>query len=138
MCLIKKDLEQLISIRFEVEHLSSEIINLKTRVIADSVEGSSPEFPYTKHRIMIGGIDTGRLEKLRTKLETKLDELQDILLRTEESIESIKDSEMRNILRQYYRNGLTQKQIGDELGYERSTVCRKIKEFLKGFGDEEK
>lgn len=44
-------------------------------------------------------------------------------------IEEVPDPEMRTILRLYYRDGLSQREIAKELGYEDSTISHKLKRF---------
>jgi RNA polymerase sigma factor (sigma-70 family) len=127
----KKDLEQLKDMKIEIRLLTQDIERSKRYLVSDSVEGSSPSFPYCKHRIVITGVDMSiHKTKLNKQLEEALENLQKKLFNIENDIEQIDDSQTRNIVRLYYRNGLTQKQIGQELGYDQSIVSRKLKVFI--------
>ncbi|MCE5227921.1 MAG: DUF1492 domain-containing protein [Porphyromonadaceae bacterium] len=97
----------------------------------DSVKGSMAEFPYTYHSIKIEGINQGTAKRLRNKLERKLEELQESIMEMETWLDTIGDSEIRTILRLTYRNGLTQEEIGLEIGYSRSGVAMKVKRFFE-------
>ena len=67
--------------------------------------------------------------KLKKKLRRKIKTLGRLVIRAEEFISGIEDSEMRTILRRYYINGDTQDDIGKELHYDRSTISKKIERF---------
>lgn len=123
----EKDLEQLGKLMKEAELLQRELNNLPTT--KDSVRGYSPDFPYTERTIIISGIDEQRGKKLQRKLQRKLEQIQDKVEEMEEWLDSVEDPEIRTILRMMYRNNLNQKQIGEELGYDRSTVSKKLKKF---------
>lgn len=131
----KQDLEQLKSIKQEIKALTDEITDLRTRVVTDSVEGSDPEFPYVKHTIKIVGMDVRGLEALGRKLNCKCCQLQQMLFDTELQIEQMEDSELRTIVRLYYRNGLTQEEIGRELGYSQQRIGQKLNGFFQSLKD---
>lgn len=67
--------------------------------------------------------------KLKRKLKRKIERLARLAVKAEKFIETIDDSEMRTILRQYYINGDTQDEIGAALHYDRSTISKKIERF---------
>jgi DNA-directed RNA polymerase specialized sigma subunit len=123
----KEQLEQLQYLKLEVKHLQEELKSGPPTT--DSVKGSMDEFPYIEHTIKIYGADESRARKLRAKLEKKLKKLQDLIAEMEEWLDTVDESEMRTILRLTYRNGLTQSEIGAEIGYDRSVVSRKLKVF---------
>lgn len=126
----KQELEQIVSLKNEIRLIDQEIKDLESRVVVDTVTGSRTYIPYDKHQIVIKGADVGSTIKLRAKLILKSEELQDLLYDLESWVEQIDDPDMRCIFRLYYRKGLTQEEIGAELGYERSTISRKIQEYL--------
>ena len=69
--------------------------------------------------------------KLKRKLKRKIERLGRLVVKAEKFIETIDDSEMRTILRQYYINGLTQEAIGKKLGYDDSTISKKLDAFWR-------
>lgn len=111
----------------EARQLQRESNNLPTT--KDSVKGSAEGYPYTEHTVLIYGVDEKRGKRIRRKLKRKLEEIQEKVEEMEEWLNGIDDPEIRMILRMMYRNAMTQKQIGDELGYDRSVISRKVKKF---------
>lgn len=73
-------------------------------------------------------LECDRLEK---KLKRKIERLAKLVVKAEKFIETIDDSEIRTILRQYYINGHTQEAIGSKLGYDNSTISKKLDAFWK-------
>lgn len=69
--------------------------------------------------------------KLKRKLKRKIERLGRLVVKAEKFVETIDDSEMRTILRQYYINGLTQEAIGKKLGYDDSTISKKLDAFWR-------
>lgn len=69
--------------------------------------------------------------RLKRKLKRKIERLAKLVVKAEKFIETIEDSEMRTILRQYYINGHTQEAIGSKLGYDDSTISKKLDAFWK-------
>lgn len=125
----KNRLKKLRSLIKEAEHLQAEheamMCSPKT-FLQDSVKDYSTGYP---HNIVIQGYGSADFAVLRQKLYDNLCKIQRERYELEEWIENIDDVDMRNILRLQYINGLTQKQIADELGYERSGIASKIKRF---------
>ena len=125
----REELKQIPALKQEIKLIQKELQNLPCTT--DSVTGSDSEFPYIKHVIRIHGFDEDKGTRLRRKLEYKLEELQDILLEMEKWLDTIEDAEARVILRLKFRNGMTDRDIGSELGYDRSTISLKIREFFE-------
>ena len=70
-------------------------------------------------------------DRLKKKLKRKIERLAKLVVKAEKFIETIDDSELRTILRQYYINGRTQEAIGSQLGYDDSTISKKLDAFWK-------
>lgn len=128
----------------QLRYLSREIVQLKkqlektesiveTRMVTDSVVGSSPAYPYIKHVIKITGVDISDYEKhvqrLRNSLKRQIDGLMDKVAEIQEYIETVPDSEMRMILQCRYINGLTWEQIESETGIPQTTAKRKFRKW---------
>ena len=79
------------------------------------------------------GYDDGSIckDQLIKKLIATKKKLQAKIIDAERFIETQTDSELRTILRSYYINGLSQEEIGKLLGYDRSTITKKLKRFWK-------
>lgn len=95
----------------------------------DVVTGSDSEFPYTKHHFKIRGYGSIQYPRKKGSLENKIARIRSEIEEVERFIEGIDDPEMRNILTMRYELGMTQEQIADQYGYERSTISKKISDF---------
>ncbi|WP_206460225.1 hypothetical protein [Anaerovorax sp. IOR16] len=125
----KSDLEQIKGLKSEIKVIQEDLQNLP--MTKDSVTGSMVDYPYIKRTMVITGLDEDKGHRLRRKLERKLGELQDTLFEMEDWLDSVRDAEMRTILRLKCRNGMTNKQIASELGYDKSTITKKINKILE-------
>lgn len=96
----------------------------------DLVKGSDEEYPYCERRIRLEGSDEIKASKLSKKYKRRLEDLQDELSVCEDLLNKIEDAETRVILRLYYVNSLSQKEIGEELGYTQSNVAKKLKKIF--------
>lgn len=131
-----KQLKSISHIKREIEILKEQIESTDVNMTSDKVKGSSIDFPYTLQSITITGIDiTGynqKLERLKKRLQIRLNELADLVEEIDEYISGIKDSEMRQILTLRYINNLTWQQVALRLGYADESVPRKkCDRFLK-------
>lgn len=126
--LTKQELEQLKSLKQEAKQLQEELQNLP--FVPASVKGSLPEFPYIETTFKVFGVDEKKGKRVKERLDRVLDEIQDRILIMEEWLETVPDSEIRTILRLKYRDGMKDRQIGEELGYSRQAIAMKIKRFF--------
>lgn len=125
----KSEVKQLRGLMAEAKALQEQLNSLP--VIVDSVTGSLPEHPWTAHKIKVQGIDSNKAERIKRKLEKKLEEIQDKLEEIEEWLEGIDDAETRAVARLYFVNGMTQGQIANELGYSRTAITSKISRLFE-------
>ena len=104
------------------------------------VKGSMNRFPYTECHFVVSGVRS----KSREERENAVNQLVTDLKRNECVFEDMKldiESFLENtevltmgeqtVLRLKYVDGFTDEQIGDELGYDRSTISRKIDKIVK-------
>lgn len=124
---LKERLSNIKAIKLEIKDIQNRIDHLP--MTKDLVRGSLSEHPYTAVGISIIGVDEDAAAKLRRKLERKCSQLQDEIAELEVFLDGIDDPEMRLILRLLYVDGLSQEQIGSELGYTQSVISRKLKRF---------
>lgn len=66
-------------------------------------------------------------DRIHNQYVRKLIEIQKEIEEIEAFLSSVKDPELRTILRLYYINGFTQDEIANELGYSRETIKRRLK-----------
>jgi DNA-directed RNA polymerase specialized sigma24 family protein len=102
--------------------------------VAGKVKGSSRYFPYTEIRTNVLLDDPSELaarDKLIATRKEKKIQLSEEVLRIEEFINSIADSELRLIFKYRYIDCLKQREIADILKLERSSISKKISSYLQ-------
>lgn len=118
-----KYLEQMQYLNVEINQLESKISELSADCFeygTSGVEGSSKSKPYAKHNIIVGGY--ARSERVQAQIKElgqtytdKLEALYKGRREAEKILDSIEDSKARTIIRYYYIDGMTWKQVADEL-----------------------
>jgi len=122
----RRDLEKLRGLRVEIESLQH--IRPKSQTVS---------IFYKDYRTGIGipktdvGLDSGEEERreLDKKIMRKERQLSRQVSEIEDWLDSVPDPEMRTILRYYYAEGMSQREIGEKLGYDRSTITKRIHMF---------
>lgn len=125
----KEELEELRSIKTEIKQLDEELHNLP--MTKDSVTGSMTEHPYIQRTIQVTGLDMIKGAKIQIRLEGKLADLQGKLTEMEDWLDGVEDSADRSILRLYFRNAMTMKEIGAALGYSESMISKRLKKIFE-------
>lgn len=111
-----EDLKNLHKLRAEIRGLELLIRDMSGQQVEDAVTGSSPDFPYTKHKIIIRGTDEKRLHGLRIHLMRKRRKLEKAIEEAESFLETIDDPVDRNILRLRCEMGLEWKEVASRTG----------------------
>lgn len=119
------------AIQEDLKQLNESMQDVTGKVYTDVVKGSTAEYPYIERHFQIEGVDYRSYERLRKKLQAKEWELQDKLAVLEEWLEGIEDERLYLIFRMKYRNGMTNKEIADELGYDKSRISQLINKYLQ-------
>lgn len=137
----KKELEQYRIIQLKIESLERRILALKklrSETQNGIVIGSNPEFPYQEIHYHLEGYNVSKEMERKEKIDRLIRELEgariqatDAYIRTEEFIKSIRDHELATIFAMVYIEGMTQNEVAEKFGYERSTISKKIDTFLK-------
>ena len=102
------------------------------------VSGSMTKFPYAECHFVVGAPSipqTSEREKqvrsLIIELGSKKNEYENLKTDIDIAIELIDDMEMRQIFQYKYIDEMTDAEIGKKLGYDRSTISKKIEKFFK-------
>ncbi|MBC5647547.1 hypothetical protein [Christensenella tenuis] len=107
---IREKLEQYRALVAEVRNLEQRISDMQTQKVSscDIVKMSSPEFPFTEHSSKVIGhaIDKTMLQKVVDIYKDRLEKAMAMMLEVETFISSVEDSEMRELLRLRYVEGL--------------------------------
>lgn len=128
--IIKRALEEMKFARLQVGSIEQSLENMVPGYAKDTVKGSSPEFPYTAHSIVIEGNNDLEYRKLMENLNRKRAEWYHKIRLAERAMREV-EPEIQDILRRYYENGQTMEEIGKVTGYTKGRVSQKIKEFFE-------
>ena len=116
--------EEIRELRYKLEHLGE----------GDSLVGNSTIFDYStgfpRPQAVIG-YDYEKERRLRAQYSTRLSKLRYDCEETEQWVEDIPDSQTRRMFRMYFIDGETYRQIAKKMHMDKSTVGRKIDNFLK-------
>lgn len=102
------------------------------------VSGSMRRFPYAECHFVVAAPSIpqteGREKQVRNliiELGNRKKEYEDLKFDIDIAIELIDDIEMRQIFQYKYIDELTDAEIGKKLGYDRSTISKKIEKYLQ-------
>ena len=120
----------------KIDYYSSYVTPMQHGVVT----GSMKDFPYAQCHFVLSGTDPKSDEARQTKLRELLITLQerrnkflDMEIDVARAIEDIDSADLRQILEDKYIKGLTDQEIAEKMGYERSAVSHKINRyFAKG------
>ena len=117
----------------KIDYYASYVTPMEHGVVA----GSRKDFPYSACHFVLSGTDPKSDDARQNKIKELLIALQerrtyflDLEIAVGKAIEEIENAEMRQIIEDKFVKGMTDLEIAEELGYERSTVAKKIKAFL--------
>ena len=113
---LKKEIEQL-------EMQIKELTILSAMAMSGMPSGNTVSSPVEKFY--------DRLDKLRTKLQAKLNEYVTEKERIEEYIESIEDAEIRVIARLRFIDNKDFQTIGNDMFMDRTTAYKKLKKYFE-------
>lgn len=133
----KEELEEYQKIKKEIKLLERQIEREEDKeipVVLGTVRGSMRNFPYIEKQTVVHMYDpvmSDIIDKSIQMKKKKKEELEYIVNETETYINEISDNELRMIFTMYYIEELKQEEIANILGYERSTIAKKIAKGLK-------
>ncbi len=127
----REQLERYRSQKEEIRELRYKLLHLGD---GDSLIGNDTIFDYSygfpKPQAVIG-YDYNKERSLRERYMTRLEKLKADCEETEQWVEAIPDSQIRRIFRMRFLEGMILEQIGKKIHADKSTVSRKIENFLK-------
>lgn len=113
----KRRLEQYSSIKAEVTELKAKIADREKSQLTDTVTGSYPEYPFTKHTVTIKGVDYGS-DLLTQRLKEKEYLLDEECAYIEKWLDTVEDSLIRLIVRMKYIEGMSWPQVSYKLAHD--------------------
>lgn len=100
----------------EYDDLEKRLDKEENKTVSDTVIGSSSEYPYTSHSCKIEGIQSNtNLKKYRKMIKNKKRDIGKQITSFEYELNHIGDSELRQILRCKYIDGLKNYQVAHEM-----------------------
>lgn len=124
------DLKNIRKLRNEVRGLELLIKDISGEVVEDVVSGSSPSFPYSKHKIIIRGVDDKRIHSTRLRLIKKRNKLREAIEEAEKYLEMIDDPIDRNILRLRCELGMEWKDVAREMSITEEACRKRFSRFM--------
>lgn len=133
----RKEMEQCISLRYEIKAIEDSMKSPKSTYVVVFYKDyrTGKGIPKAKQEVDNG---ESEMKALRKQLLSRRRRLMKTLQVAESFIETIDDSEMRTILRMYYINGDSQKDIGESMHYTQTAISAKIRTFWINQGDNDK
>ncbi len=139
--MIKKELTEINYLKKEINLLRQKLQELSygdnESIVADKVKGSMDQFPYLPRSFTIVGREEMSEEcleqrnQMAVKIRAKTQALMEMVNNAFQYIESIQDSNVRQIFTYRYIDGLTWEQTGECMSYSWETVRKKHDKFLK-------
>mgnify|MGYP001174295470 CR=1 FL=1 len=116
----RQKLKQIRHLKREIELLEEQILCLDAEVVTDKVRGSLSHHPWIETSFKITGFDrieyARKMDKLKRKLQRRIDDLQDMRAEIFEWVEGIEDSLLRQVIILRHVNGLSWEQVAAEVG----------------------
>lgn len=141
MVLTRKELEDYMFCESEIDRLERKIDKFsrkQPRMEHGVVKGSMPEFPYAECHFTLSGSDSvdeasyqRQLRQLLVTLQQRKAEFERKQVEIGAAIENINDPFMRQVIEYKYVQRMTDAEIGDLIGAERSTISKAIKNFFE-------
>lgn len=122
----RQDLEEMRLLGQELVTLREEYLKAKPEEVGDTYGDYRSGKKVIK---VMYGYSSAKRKRLERRVSSKADELCEKMLEMEAWLDGIDSTEIRDILRLYYAVGMTQTQIADRKGYERSSISKKIERF---------
>lgn len=140
MILTRANMEKYANIEREINRLTRKLEYYAENPIKAEhgiVKGSMPHFPYAECHFEISGPNVKSDEERHKKIQNliiilagKKKEYEEFELEIDLAIEEVDDMEIRQILEMKYIEKMRDSDIADELGYERSTISKKLDRFF--------
>lgn len=131
----KHELQQMKKLKSEIKDLQERIdrnkFNPKNEV-ADTVKDYRTGQGKT---IVIHGYGSEEWKRLQMKYTQRLGDITRRVLLCEIFLDKVKDSEMRQILRYRYEDGMTHEEIGAKMGFSRQAIQKKEERFWNEQGN---
>lgn len=133
----KQELEQYCKLKREIAYLEKRIDKWENKDIpemAGTVQASDDKFPYLPYRVTVQMRDPKRNDAVKETiaiLEKRLEKCNEELVKIEQFLDRIKDSDLRQIFEMRYIEGKKLREIAEAMNEDRSGIGKKITGYLK-------
>lgn len=141
MVLSKENMEKYSKLENEIKRINKKLDYYANNPIRGShgvVKGSMNRFPYAECHFVVGAPDVKSTEERNKKVQNLVialssakKEYEDFQLDIDTAIEAVEDLEMRQILEYKYIERISDSKIANILGYDRSTISKKLDRFFE-------
>lgn len=141
MVLNRENMNKYMNIEREINRINRKLDYYANNPIGGNhgvVKGSMEGFPYAECHFVVGAPDIKttderhkKIQNLIIELGNKKKEYEDFQLDIDIAIEKINDMEIRQIFQYKYISKKSDAEIGELLGYDRSTISKKIDRFFE-------
>lgn len=130
-------MEQCRSLRYEIASIETAMRSPRSTIVAVFYKDyrTGKGVPKSRQEVDHGEEE---LRILKGSLNICKRKLAKRLLQAEKFIEGVEDAEMRTILRMYYINNSSQKEIGEMMHYSQTAISTKLSVFWFSQGDKDK
>lgn len=125
-----EQIKQLKALRREAEGLKYSIDHAKPEIVTDYYKDYRTGKGIPKSLIGVD-FDWKDISSRERRLKRKLDEISKLIETIEKEIEAIGDPDMRTILRMYYVEELSYREIEEQAFISKSAIQRKLKNFAE-------
>lgn len=141
MVLNRKNMDKYLKLEHEINRINRKLDYYAKHPVSGEhgvVKGSMDGFPYAECHFVVGAPDVKTTDERHKKVQQLIIELgeqkkeyEDFQLEIDIAIEEIEDMEMRQIFQHKYIERMTDAQIGKMIGYDRSTITKKLDRFFE-------
>lgn len=132
---MKEYLKEYSNLKKEIKSLELRISKLEnSKVVSDSVKGTSQYFPYIEKNYKIRGLDLRtqkKIDKLLELLSIRKERLLDIVLEIEKKVDNIKSSRIRLIFQYKYLDNFSWRKIALLIGGTEDSIRKEHDRFLR-------
>lgn len=126
-----KNKKELLSVEKRLRKLQNSLESVED--VSGKVEKSSDSFPYIKEHITVQIPDPKESDRIKKRIlekETRKTELLKKISAVEDFIDQMQPGIDKEMFEMLFLDGMTQKEVGDELGFERSSISKRVDAIL--------
>lgn len=139
MMLDKSDFSSYRNNKCELALIEASLIRLDSdlknvQIVSGKVTKSSDEFPYIEEHMSVEMADPKKADRIRRRIfekESRKTILMNKIKMVEDFIDSMEPGIDKEIFEMLYYDGMTQKEVGETVGLERSVISKHVTNVLK-------